>query len=848
MKKTLPCLTAIPAFLIAFAGATYAFEPVSWQFGSDFDGDGGFLLQGVADTSRTAPHPYPNEWEVTPDSLRYELPPHENPDAGSEIAEAGALVQVPGLGGGNQQDFTIELTGEIHNLTWSFARIGILVLSDDQMGVTYAGTDGYSGHMRRPNSGSAELRIGNVSGGDWSGIAADSFVRVDDGEFMMTLTGIYDDEGALIMTLTILVEGEDEVYSITTDPIENPKDGDYFGIAMRLGSTETGGNLIDFHSLSISEAEPRIFMPFQTDLGSAEGRVPGTGFSFTAGDEVSIEDQALRFTGQGEDYRPSLATASLGNFAPGRDFALRSHMTLTNLDSSSADNAVGHVVLGDINPAAPEAASYYHAQWIPNSDNGSVLRIREGVAGLTLEEVPWPGSHPSPDDPESGIGSTYTLQTTGEYLSTTELELTFTLTDESGVSESVSTVISSPLEGEQFGFGAWHRAAEDPVWDFHDIGMADLGTMDFALFEAPFDLNFGTASGRDGLEGLLLSLPRPEDWELQSESLRYERNEGGFQTSSVTAVVGNIVPGQDFTLQSNVELGFLSGGNLNRVGFVVLGREHDPFGTPFDSENDNLYYSLQWLPRTSGDESTLRIRRGLNGSDVTSSVTWEGVHPDDVDPSAGWGEVFEMDANGEYDSETGALTLSFTLTDATGHSQTITAEIDEPLEGNVFGLGARMRSDELPQFFFENFAMSVGDAPVPDVPTFAAWQEDYFDAEQQADSGISGPEANPAGDGVANLLKYSANLSPWTVVSPGEIATVGSVDGDLTLTYHELTGVEDIEYTVETSTDLINWESGPEHVEELLREDQGEVHEVTARAILPENASSGFMRLLISMP
>ncbi len=828
--------------LVAFAGTAKAFEPVSWQFGSDHDGDGGFILQSVADEGT------PGTWEVTSDSLRYERPAHGEAGGGTQRGEAGALIQIPGLGGGNQQDFTIELTGEIHELAWSFARIGILVVADDQMGVNYANADGLSGYMRRPNSGSPELRIGNVAGGDWGSDAADDFVRVDEGEFLMTLTGIYDEAGALVLTLTVLVEGEDEVWSITTPPLEDPKDGDYFGIAMRLGARETSSNLIDFHSMSISEAEPQIFMPFQTHLGSGGGREPGNGFSFTAEDEASLEVEALRLTGQGTDYLPSLATASIGNFQPGRDFALRSHMTLTNLDSSAADNAVGHVVLGDFPPQDPASGSYYHAQWIPNSDNGSVLRIREGAAGLTLEEVPWPGSHPSADDPDAGIGSTYTLETTGAYLSATELELTFTLTDESGFSENVSTVISSPHEGDQFGFGAWHRAAESPVWDLHDIGMADLDTMNFALFEAPFDLNFGTASGRDGLEGLLLSLPRPEDWTLQDESLRYERNDGGFETSTVTAVVDNIVPGQDFTLQSHLTLGFLSGGGLNRIGFAVLGREHDPFGTPFDGENDTLYYSLQWLPRTSDDESTLRIRRGFNGSDVTSSVTWEGVHPDDVDPSAGWGEVFGMEANGVYDSETGDLRLSFTLTDPTGHSQTITAEIEDPLHGNVFGIGGRMRSGELPQFFFENLTMGVGDAPSPDVPTFAAWQEDHFDAEQQADSEISGPQADPAGDGVANLLKYSADLSPWTPVSPGQIATIGIIGGDITLTYFELAEVEDIVYTVEVSTDLINWESGAEHVEELSRSDQGNVDEVTARARLPENAHRGFMRLLINMP
>ncbi len=369
-----------------------------------------------------------------------------------------------------------------------------------------------------------------------------------------------------------------------------------------------------------------------------------------------------------------------------------------------------------------------------------------------------------------------------------------------------------------------------------------------ATFEAPFSLAFGTDPGRVGLDGLLLDLPRPEDWVLQTDSLRYQRDEGGFETSTLTASVENLAPGQDFTLQSDVELGFLSGGNLNRIGFVVLGREHDPFGAPFEGENDNLYYSLQWLPRTSGDDSTLRIRRGFNGSDLTSPVVWEGLHPDDVDPSAGWGEVFELEADGVYDPETGALTLSLTLTDVNGHAQTVSAEIEDPRSGNVFGIGARMRSDELPEFSFANLAMTVGDAPDPDTPSFSDWREEHFTEAERADPGISGPGASPAGDGIANLLKYAADLPPKTPAVPEDLTRPELADGHLTLTYRELAGAQDIEYVVEVSTDLIEWQSGPDHVEEITRTPGERVDKVTARAVLPDGAPAGFMRLTVILP
>ena len=40
------------------------------------------------------------------------------------------------------------------------------------------------------------------------------------------------------------------------------------------------------------------------------------------------------------------------------------------------------------------------------------------------------------------------------------------------------------------------------------------------------------------------------------------------------------------------------------------------------------------------------------------------------------------------------------------------------------------------------------------------WKASVFSAQEQADPNISGENANPAGDGISNLLKFAFDLDP----------------------------------------------------------------------------------------
>jgi uncharacterized GH25 family protein len=83
-----------------------------------------------------------------------------------------------------------------------------------------------------------------------------------------------------------------------------------------------------------------------------------------------------------------------------------------------------------------------------------------------------------------------------------------------------------------------------------------------------------------------------------------------------------------------------------------------------------------------------------------------------------------------------------------------------------------------------------------------AWGQAYFTTEQLGSEAVSGPTASPAGDGIPNLMKYAFDLNPW-VNGRADLPQPAVVDGQLTLTFDALQS--DIAYTVEASTDLVNW-------------------------------------------
>jgi autotransporter-associated beta strand protein len=88
-------------------------------------------------------------------------------------------------------------------------------------------------------------------------------------------------------------------------------------------------------------------------------------------------------------------------------------------------------------------------------------------------------------------------------------------------------------------------------------------------------------------------------------------------------------------------------------------------------------------------------------------------------------------------------------------------------------------------------------------PPFETWQLLNFEGDAN-DPLIAGPDADPSGDGVSNRLKYAFGLDP-NLNSRAGLPFVGQSPGQLTLTYNEVLEATDLTYTVQWSTNLIDW-------------------------------------------
>ncbi len=106
---------------------------------------------------------------------------------------------------------------------------------------------------------------------------------------------------------------------------------------------------------------------------------------------------------------------------------------------------------------------------------------------------------------------------------------------------------------------------------------------------------------------------------------------------------------------------------------------------------------------------------------------------------------------------------------------------------------------------------------------YAQWLEENFTPEELLDDSISGPAAVPAGDGVANLLKFALGLSAKTP-SRELLPAAAMMEGSLRLTF-DRAKVDGVSLVVEASDDLNDWST--QAVEEISVEDLGDFERVT---------------------
>ncbi|MCU0797083.1 MAG: hypothetical protein MUF31_14250 [Akkermansiaceae bacterium] len=100
----------------------------------------------------------------------------------------------------------------------------------------------------------------------------------------------------------------------------------------------------------------------------------------------------------------------------------------------------------------------------------------------------------------------------------------------------------------------------------------------------------------------------------------------------------------------------------------------------------------------------------------------------------------------------------------------------------------------------------------PGSNSYEAWQLAHFTSTERAAPLISGPEADPDSDGLANLLEFAMGGNPWSqdadILPDHEVITLGA-DRYLSLSYQRRTDLGPVTLAPESSGDLQLWDDSP---------------------------------------
>jgi hyaluronate lyase len=169
-----------------------------------------------------------------------------------------------------------------------------------------------------------------------------------------------------------------------------------------------------------------------------------------------------------------------------------------------------------------------------------------------------------------------------------------------------------------------------------------------------------------------------------------------------------------------------------------------------------------------------------------------------------------------------------TQTNATGITVTLNQPVTQAISLDS-GVGVEQLSPSL-QFtaatagaagksFHANFSYNL--------TNFIAWQNVYFTPAELANPVISGPTADPAQDGVNNLMKYALMLNPWQPT--GNTIQTSLIGGNFTFTYNRREWAADLQYSVDVSTNLTSWDTSGTQFSQSIVSDNGfqQVNQVT---------------------
>ena len=227
---------------------------------------------------------------------------------------------------------------------------------------------------------------------------------------------------------------------------------------------------------------------------------------------------------------------------------------------------------------------------------------------------------------------------------------------------------------------------------------------------------------------------------------------------------------------------------------------------------------------TEGGSVQLTVSRsgaGVGALTVGYSTVVGTATTDDFTPTSGvltW-------ADGDLADK--SINVSLTADALADDGETFVVNLGQPLIGGaLLGIGQQA-----------SVAVSA-----PALTGYAAWQQAKFTVGEVADANISGPNADPDGDGFSNLVEYALGLEPKSPSTSG-LPAVSSDATHWIYTYTRPVGVSDVTYEVQFSTTLTTW--GVPGVAATLVSTIGEVETWQAKHLL-SSAANAYFRLKVS--
>jgi uncharacterized repeat protein (TIGR01451 family) len=235
------------------------------------------------------------------------------------------------------------------------------------------------------------------------------------------------------------------------------------------------------------------------------------------------------------------------------------------------------------------------------------------------------------------------------------------------------------------------------------------------------------------------------------------------------ALAGNTPPA-DYTGTTTLQGGanIFATGNLASQPFTILSPAVSIVATSGSASEYGPISGTFTISRTGGTEIGLPVSYGTGGAAVNGT---------------------------DY------VTISGSATIAAG-SSSATVTITPILQQTALGSRTVILTEQTSSLYDPGSQLS-DTVTIYDTP-FNYWRLEYFGSSANATQ--TQPTADWSGDGIPNELAYALNLNPSNP-NPRLLPTVALQSNYLTLSYVPNPAATDVQYTIQASTDLINWSS-----------------------------------------